>query len=36
MLSPARYQALAWLYFFARKAELCTDAPAQYQQLRAI
>jgi len=36
MLSPSRYQALAWTYFWARKAVLGKDAPAQYQQLRAI
>jgi hypothetical protein len=36
MLSPSRYQSLAWTYFWARKAVLGKDAPAQYQQLRAI
>jgi len=36
MLSPSRYQSLAWLYFHARKAVRGADAPAQYQQLRAI
>jgi hypothetical protein len=36
MLSPSRYSALAWTYFWARKAVLGKDAPAQYQQLRAI
>ena len=36
MLSPSRYQALAWLYFHARKAVRGADAPSQYQQLRAI
>jgi excinuclease ABC subunit B len=36
MLSPSRYQSLAWVYFAARKAVLGKDAPAQYQQLRAI
>ena len=36
MLSPSRYSALAWLYFWARKAVRGADAPAQYQQLRAI
>jgi len=36
MLSPSRYQSLAWLYFAARKSVLGKDAPAQYQQLRAI
>jgi hypothetical protein len=36
MLSPSRYQSLAWLYFHARKAVLGKDAPSQYQQLRAI
>lgn len=36
MLSPSRYQSLAWLYFAARKAVLGKDAPAQYQQLRTI
>ncbi|MFM2151619.1 MAG: hypothetical protein RL199_54 [Pseudomonadota bacterium] len=36
MLSPSRYSALAWTYFWARKSVLGKDAPAQYQQLRAI
>jgi len=36
MLSPSRYSALAWTYFWARKTVLGKDAPAQYQQLRAI
>jgi type IV secretory pathway VirB10-like protein len=36
MLSPSRYQSLAWTYFWARKAVRGADAPAQYQQLRAI
>ena len=36
MLSPSRYSALAWTYFWARKAVLGKDAPAQYQQFRAI
>ena len=36
MLSPSRYQSLAWTYFWARKAVLGKDAPSQYQQLRAI
>jgi hypothetical protein len=36
MLSPSRYSALAWLYFWARKAVRGADAPSQYQQLRAI
>jgi biotin carboxyl carrier protein len=36
MLSPSRYQALAWLYFHARKAVRGAEAPSQYQQLRAI
>jgi hypothetical protein len=36
MLAPSRYQSLAWLYFHARKVVLGKDAPAQYQQLRAI
>ena len=36
MLSPSRYQALAWTYFWARKNVRGADAPSQYQQLRAI
>ena len=36
MLSPSRYSALAWTYFWARKSVLGKDAPTQYQQLRAI
>jgi hypothetical protein len=36
MLSPSRYSALAWLYFWARKSVRGVDAPSQYQQLRAI
>lgn len=36
MLSPSRYQSLAWLYFWSRKRVLGKDAPSQYQQLRAI
>lgn len=36
VLSPSRYQSLAWLYFASRKSVLGKDAPAQYQQLRAI
>jgi hypothetical protein len=36
MLSPSRYQALAWTYFWARKAVRGADAPSQYTALRAI
>lgn len=36
MLSPSRYQALAWTYFWARKAVRGADAPAQYSSLRPI
>ena len=36
MLSPSRYQSLAWLYFASRKRVTGKDAPSQYQQLRAI
>ena len=36
MLSPSRYSALAWTYFWARKAVRGADAPSQYTALRAI
>jgi len=36
MLSPSRYQSLAWLYFASRKRVTGKDAPSQYTALRAI
>ena len=36
MLSPSRYQSLAWLYFASRKRVTGKDAPSQYIALRAI
>jgi hypothetical protein len=36
MLSPSRYSALAWTYFYTRKVVLGRDAPAQYTALRPI
>lgn len=35
-LSPSRYQALAWTYFWARKAVRGVEAPSQWNNLRAI
>ena len=35
-LSTSRYQALAWLYFYTRKAVRGAEAPSHYTALRAI